>query len=107
MTIVCPTCDWISSSDVSIQESSFEWTCPSCGRSFEIRIVFFSSRAPVNRERFRQEVMTRMEEQGLNKSQLARLLDVSPAYISTILSGRRNVSADLAARVMHVLQRAE
>lgn len=41
---------------------------------------------------------TFMDPSGLGVNQLARMIDVAPARISTILSGQRGVTADTALR---------
>lgn len=90
--------------DRDIQESVFEWRCDSCARSFEVRIVFLPRAEPIEAAEFRGEVDRLLSEQGLTKTELARLVGVTPAYISTLLSGRRAVGASVAGRVLHALQ---
>lgn len=102
--IRCPNCGAGAAPDRGIEESAFPWVCPSCGQGFEVRIVFLSRAEPVDPERFRVEVLQLLEEQGLTKSDLARLVGVTPAYISTLLSGRRKISGDVAARVLRTLR---
>lgn len=46
-----------------------------------------------------------MRRQGLTQAELGRMIGVSGAYISTILSGKRHVSHHLAERVRRALQR--
>jgi transcriptional regulator with XRE-family HTH domain len=45
----------------------------------------------------------RMEEQGVNKSELARRTGTTPAYITKIFSGPTNVSAQTMAKLAFAL----
>jgi plasmid maintenance system antidote protein VapI len=49
-----------------------------------------------------------MERAGVNKQELAEMLDVQPSEVSQRLSGRRNLTLRTLARMLHVLgKRAE
>lgn len=104
MTIVCPDCGRFTDGQLAIRESSFEWDCRGCGRSFEVRIVFLSSRKNVDTVAFIAQVKGILKEQGLSRTDLARLLGVTPAYMSTILSGRRKISGTVAERILSALR---
>lgn len=67
-------------------------------------MVFLPRHHEMDRHEFRLEVEELLARHGLSRSDLARLVGVSPAYISTILSGRRAISVDLATKVLHVLR---
>lgn len=105
--IVCPGCGTGADVEQDIKGSVFEWSCKACGKGFEVRIVFFERAKPVDQAAFRDKVQRLLAEQGLNKTELASLVGVSPAYISVLLSGRREVTAGAASRVLHALRAAE
>ena len=105
--IRCPECGSFAKTDHHVQETLFEWGCDECGRKFEVRIVFFRRPQLVDAAAFRGEVDKRLQEQGLSKAELARLVGVSGAYISTLLSGRRKISEGVAERVLHILRNAQ
>lgn len=69
-----------------------------------MRTVFLPRERDVDEKRFRREVLELLHAQRLTRSDLARLVGVTPAYISTILGGRRRVSSEIAARVIHALR---
>lgn len=102
--ITCRICGHTETQLQQIQDGDFEWTCPGCHATFHIRIVFLEHEAEVDQPRFRQEVERLLNEQALNRSDLARLLGVTPAYVSIILNGRRPIRTDLAKRILHVLR---
>lgn len=104
MTIACPACGWITDGPLAIQESSFEWNCGACGRAFEVRIVFLPSRRVMDASAFVARVEQRLKDEGLSQTDLARLLGVTPAYVSTVLSGRRKISGALADRILAALR---
>jgi predicted transcriptional regulator len=91
---------------MTVEESVTDWVCEGCGRRFEIRVVFFERAEPVDQVAFRDEVNRLLGEQGLTRTELARLVGVTPAYISVLLNGRRELSAAGAARVLRVLRAA-
>lgn len=66
--------------------------------------MFLPRVEPIDPVAFGEEVRRLLREQSLTKTDLARLVGVTPAYISTLLSGRRPVSGAAAARVLHVLR---
>lgn len=70
---------------------------------FEVRVVFFDRPRQVNSSRFIKDVRGAMKRQGLTQADLAELMGVTGAYISTLLSGKREISADTAARVNRAL----
>jgi transposase-like protein len=104
--IVCPECGAGQPVDRDIQESVFEWRCTSCGEGFEVRVVFLSRAKPIHAAEFRAEVSRLLADQGLTKTELAKLVGVTPAYISTVLSGRRIPGSSVARRMLHVLASA-
>lgn len=53
---------------------------------------------------FLRTLLLRMKELGLNKSALARRMNVSRAYVSKVLSGDVNFSFATAIRFAHALQ---
>jgi len=53
---------------------------------------------------FLRMILLRMKELGLNKSALARRMNVSRAYVSKVLSGDVNISFGTAIRFAHALQ---
>lgn len=53
---------------------------------------------------FLRAIFLRMKELGLNKSALARRMNVSRAYVSKVLSGDVNFSFATAIRFAHALQ---
>ncbi len=101
----CPSCGHRTPTRAQIQESRLDWACRSCKRTFEIRIVFFERPRPVDNDRFRRQVLNTMRRQGLTQAELGRMIGVSAAYISTILSGKRRVSPQLAERIRRALER--
>lgn len=101
--IRCPSCGKHARSRQMIEEAVLEWDCPACQKTFEVRIVFFERARVVDKEAFAEEVRVQMQRQGLNQAELAKLMGVTGAYVSTILSGKREVSGDLADRVLHAL----
>ena len=102
--IVCPGCGATGDTEHELEESTFRWSCGACGKGFEVRIVFFPRAEPVDPDQFRTEVNRLLTQQGLTKTELARLVGVTPAYISTLLSGRRAVGAEVGTRVLRVLR---
>jgi transcriptional regulator with XRE-family HTH domain len=50
-----------------------------------------------------EEICTVMEEQGISKSELARLLKKSKGFVSQILSGERNMTLRTVADIANVL----
>lgn len=103
-SIRCPRCDETGKVSRSIEDGDFAWRCPACAASFEVRTVFLRRSQPVDKDRFIAQVTKEMKDQGVNQAELGRLVGVSGAYISTILSGRRAVSEDLAERVARALR---
>ena len=53
--------------------------------------------------RFLSEVKRKMDEQGVTKSELARRIHASPAYISKLFRGPTNISAETMAKLTHAL----
>lgn len=72
-----------------ISEGSSPWDCPSCKKVFEVRVVFFDRPRQVDRRKFAEEVRATMKRQGLKQADLAKLMGVTGAYISMLLSGNR------------------
>lgn len=101
--IRCPSCGKTGRIRQSLEEVVLEWPCPWCKRTFEVRIVFFERPRVVDKDAFADEVRAEMERQGLNQAELARLLGVTGAYISTLLSGKREISPEVADRVTNAL----
>lgn len=101
--IVCPGCGAVEPTEQDLGQRVFEWACGACHRSFEVRVVFLPRPREIDGVAFRAQVSRLLEEQGLSKTDLAKLVGVTPAYISTILSGRRAVSAEVAQRVLCAL----
>lgn len=48
-------------------------------------------------------VFQAMEDKGVTKADLARLLDTSPANVTQLLSGDRNMTLNTLAEVLYVL----
>ena len=44
-----------------------------------------------------------MEEKGINRTELAKMLGVSRGYVTRLLSGHENMSIKNVVRVLHVL----
>ncbi len=101
--IRCPSCGSSTRDERGLEESRFRWTCSTCASRYEVRIVFLPRRKEVDSRLFRAEVEAVLREQGLTRSDLARLVGVTPAYISTIMSGRRRISSEFAHRVLRAL----
>lgn len=101
--IRCPSCGSSTPNQRGLAESRFRWTCSTCGSGYEVRIVFLPRRKEVDPRLFRAKVEVILRAQGLTRSDLARLVGVTPAYISTILSGRRRISSEFAHRVLRAL----
>ncbi len=105
MTMIrCPACDEAREIDRAIEDDDFAWTCVGCFQSFEVRTVFLRRHELVDKNAFVAQVRREIEDQGLTQAELGRLIGVSGAYISTILSGRRAVSQELAERVNRALR---
>lgn len=104
--IRCPRCGETGEVDRPIEDGDFPWRCPACAASFEARTVFLRRSQLVDKDRFIARVTKEMQDQGVNQAELGRLIGVSGAYVSTILSGRREVSRELAERVNRALRRA-
>lgn len=102
--IRCPVCDATGNVDRPIEDDDFVWSCAACFKTFEVRTVFLRRVEPVDKQRFSTEVRAELERQRLTQAELGRLIGVSGAYISTILSGRREVSRELAERVNRALR---
>ena len=83
----------------TIHDSDFLWSCNRCGKTFEVRTVFLARSSSVDTKKFTAKVRGEMKRQGLTQAEVGRLVGVTGAYISTILSGRRTVSVELARRV--------
>lgn len=101
--IRCPSCEKTGRIRRPLEEAVLEWQCSPCGKTFEVRIVFFERPRVVHKEAFTEEVRAEMQRQGLNQAELARLMGVTGAYVSTLLSGKREISPDVAARVRRAL----
>lgn len=52
---------------------------------------------------FTNAMVTRMREAGVSRSELARLIKATPAYISKILRGATNFSLDSMVKIAHAL----
>ena len=52
---------------------------------------------------FTEDMVNRMEEQGVSRSELARRIGVSPAYITKILRGSTNFTLDTMVKVARAL----
>jgi transcriptional regulator with XRE-family HTH domain len=52
---------------------------------------------------FTNAMVTRMREAGVSRSELARKIGVSPAYISKLLRGATNFSLDSMVKIAHAL----
>ena len=52
---------------------------------------------------FTNALVTRMREAGVTRSELARLIKVTPAYISKILRGATNFSLDSMVKIANAL----
>lgn len=52
---------------------------------------------------FTEDLYRLMEERGVTKSELARLLDSSPAYITKVLRGDTNFTIDSMVRLVRAL----
>lgn len=105
-TIRCPSCNASRTHKRALEESSFPWICGTCHQAFEVRVVFLPRQREIDRHDFCIQVEELLTRQRLSRSDLARLVGVSPAYISTILSGRRAISVELATRILCALQLA-
>lgn len=103
--IRCPSCGDFARTQYAISDSQLEWSCSSCEKTFELRIVFFERPRRVDQARFRKQLRATMASQELTQAELGRMIGVSGAYISTILSGKRRVSPQLAERVSRALER--
>lgn len=105
MTMIrCPACAHRGDVARSIEDTDFDWSCPGCCKTFEVRTVFLRRHELVDKNAFVAQVRREIEDQGLTQAELGRLVGVSGAYISTILSGRRQITKDLADRVTAALR---
>lgn len=52
---------------------------------------------------FTEELVARMEDLGLSRSDLARKLDASPAYVTKILRGNANFTLDSLVKIAHAV----
>jgi len=52
---------------------------------------------------FTQTIAKRMADCGLNRVQLAKLLDVHPSFITKVLKGDTNITIETIARLTHAL----
>ena len=52
---------------------------------------------------FTEDMVNRMEEQGISRSELARRIGVSPAYVTKILRGSTNFTLDTMVKVARAL----
>ena len=52
---------------------------------------------------FTEDMVSRMEEQGVSRSELARRIGVSPAYVTKILRGSTNFTLDTMVKVARAL----
>lgn len=100
----CPGCGASSQTDQELREQTLQWACDRCRTTFQIRIVFFPRPSSLDVSEFVSTVERALEEEGLSRTELARLLDVTPAYVSTLLSGRRQITNAVAQRVLHALK---
>lgn len=101
--IHCPSCGRSARVSHAIEEAVLQWGCQRCGRDFEVRIVFFERPRVVDKKAFAEEVRASMARQGLNQAEVARLMGVTGAYVSTLLSGKREISPEVADRVRRAL----
>lgn len=53
---------------------------------------------------FTENMARRMEELGVSRSELARRLDTSPAYITKILRGEANFTLKSMVKIAHALE---
>ncbi len=88
----------------AIEDGDFTWSCTRCCRGFEVRTVFLSRSSSVDAKAFAHKVRAEMARQSLTQATVGRLIGVTGAYISTILSGRRTVSVELARRIERALR---
>lgn len=52
---------------------------------------------------FTEELVERMEQKGISRSELARRIDSSPAYITKILRGNSNFTLDSMVKIARAL----
>lgn len=53
--------------------------------------------------RVTEEIFVEMEKRGIQRSELARRLGTSPAYVTKILRGKANFTLESLARIAHAL----
>ncbi|MCC5848508.1 MAG: helix-turn-helix transcriptional regulator [Verrucomicrobia bacterium] len=52
---------------------------------------------------FTEQMVARMDKLGVNRTELARRIDSSPAYITKILRGNTNFTLDSMVKIAHAL----
>jgi len=52
---------------------------------------------------FTEDLVVRMDELGMTRSELARKLDTSPAYVTKILRGNANFTLDSLVKIAHAV----
>ena len=53
---------------------------------------------------FTEEMLARLDEQGINKSQFATRLEAKPAFVSRLVSGRNNFTLETMVRIARALE---
>lgn len=87
--VVCPSCGDRSDGPEAISEGGFLFTCRGCASEWSVRVAMFSKVPDVDPKAFRHDLRRGFARSGLTQTMLADLLDVTPAYVSMVLQGRR------------------
>jgi antitoxin component HigA of HigAB toxin-antitoxin module len=101
LQIRCPQCRKTTEAGTEVlKHGSFEWKCPSCGRTWRVATAL----TEVEQSHVGPEVLARVrdaiKESGFTQAEIGHFLGFSPPYISTLLSGKRRLTPDMARRLL-------
>jgi predicted XRE-type DNA-binding protein len=100
--IKCPGCENENDHDLALlEQGAFVWTCPSCGRPWRVATALTSIRPPDFVDaKTRRRIKAAIKERGFTQAEIGHFLGFSGPYISTLLSGKRKLSHQMARRLL-------
>lgn len=105
METQCPFCRGVNQVTVlePLRSLKQNFTCGHCHRGVEMVIVFFSTGLDNDQDEIRRKICRLMEARGIKQVELARLVDVSHAYINQLVRGKRRFTLHMARRCLEAL----